>query len=215
MGQTDFAERWREAQGFDASREVLRDAAYDIIQSNGVEQLNMRGLASCVGASAMAAYRYYHGKDALIEEIRLHVHRRFAMALQEAGAQAGDPVLRFHKMCTAYLDFAVCNEQDYRLMFGNAADPTTIGVDAEPRAPAWEGLLRVLESLYHPARPIDIIDKAYLVWGALHGIVMLHLSRRLSFGRSVQELAQPLAGFLERALDMPVTAEPKTTLLSS
>jgi AcrR family transcriptional regulator len=213
-GDCDFAERWREAQGFDASREVLRDAAYDIIHSSSVEQLNMRRLASCVGASAMAAYRYYSGKDALIEEIRLHISRRFAIALQEAGAQAGDPIGCFRNMCAAYLDFAVCNEQDYRLMFVNVADTTTITLGADRQAPAWDGLLRALEGLYHPDRPADITDKAHLVWGTLHGIVMLHLSKRLNFGCSIHELAQPLADFLENALDMPATAETKTTPLS-
>lgn len=208
----DFAERWRAAQGFDASREVLRDAAYDIIHSRSVEQLNMRGLAAHVGASAMAAYRYFPGKDALIEEIRLHISRRFATALQEAAAKADDPLGRFREMCTAYLDFAVGNEQDYRLMFGTAADTTPIVAGADRRAPAWEGLLRVLEGLYLPDRPADIADKAHLVWGSLHGIVMLHLSRRLNFGRSIHELAQPLSGFLENALCVPVTADPMTTV---
>jgi AcrR family transcriptional regulator len=202
----DFADRWREAQGFDASREVLRDAAYDIIHTRSVEELNMRRLAACVGASTMAAYRYYPGKDALIEEIRLHITRRFATALQEAGAQAPDPLGRFRRMCTAYLDFAISNEQDYRLMFGMATDTTPIVVGADHRAPAWEGLLRVLEGLCLPDRPADIADKAHFVWASLHGIVMLHLSKRLNFGQSIHDLARPLSAFLENALHAPAIA---------
>jgi AcrR family transcriptional regulator len=204
----DFAERWREAQGFDASREVLRDAAHDIIHSKSLEDLSMRGLAARVGASAMAAYRYYPGKDALIEEIRLHISRRFAMALQEAAAQPSDPVGRFRKMCAVYVDFAVSNEQDYRLMFGNAVNSAQIVVGADQRAPAWHGLLQALEGLYYPDRPANMVDKAHLVWGSLHGIVMLHLCNRLNFGRSIQELAEPLFTFLVAGLCVPVVAEP-------
>lgn len=208
-GHCDFAERWRDAHGFDASREVLRDAAYDIIHRKSVEELNMRRLASHVGASTMAAYRYFPGKEALIEEIRLHISRRFATALQETGAQADDPLDRFRDMCAGYLEFAVRNEQDYRLMFGNATDTTPLVVGADRRAPAWEGLLRVLEDLYDPAPPADLADKAHLVWATLHGIVMLHLSRRLNFGRSIQELVQPLSCFLENALQVAGETEPE------
>jgi AcrR family transcriptional regulator len=210
----DFAERWREAQGYDASREVLRDAAYDIIHCRSLEDLNMRGLAARVGASAMAAYRYYPGKEALIEEIRLHISRRFAAALQDAGARTRDPVERFRRMCAAYLEFAVNNEQDYRLMFGNAVITTQIVPGADQRAPAWDGLLRVIESLYQPDRPADIAEKAHLVWGSLHGIVMLHLAKRLNFGRSIHELVEPLLAFLLAALCLPASMEPAPTAAS-
>jgi AcrR family transcriptional regulator len=211
----DFPERWREAQGFDASREVLRDAAYHIIHSRSLEELNMRGLAAQVGASAMAAYRYYPCKEALIDEIRLHIIRRFATTLAEAGARATDPLGRFRTTCMAYLDFAVRNEQDYRLMFGNAGDTTPIVPGTDGRAPAWEGLLRVLEGLYHPSRPSDLDDKAHLVWGSLHGIAMLHLSRRLNFGRSIQDLAEPILDFLANALGTDIRAAPTPAAVAS
>ncbi|WP_375419677.1 TetR/AcrR family transcriptional regulator [uncultured Sphingomonas sp.] len=204
----DFAGRWREAQGFDASREVLRDAAYDIIHSKSLEDLNMRGLAARVGASAMAAYRYYPGKDALIEEIRLHISRRFAAALQEEAAKSTEPLERFRRTCVAYLNFAVSNEQDYRLMFGSVACLTPVVEDVDRGAPAWEGLLRVLEDLYHPSRAADIVERAHFVWGSLHGIVMLHLYKRLTRGRSIEDLAEPLVTFLTKALCAPGVAEP-------
>jgi AcrR family transcriptional regulator len=205
----DFVQRWRDAEGFDATRAVLRDAAYDIIHSKSLEELNMRGLAARVGASAMAAYRYFPGKDDLIEEIRLHISGRFATALQEAAASADDPVGQFRAMCTAYIEFAVRNEQDYRLMFGNAAIVAPITVGSDRRAPAWEGLLQVLEGLYGTDRSVDIAEKAHFVWGSLHGMAMLHLSKRLNFGRSIEDLLEPLFGFLLKALDTAVGTAPK------
>ena len=199
----DFAQRWREAQGFDATREVLRDAAYDIIHTKGLDELNMRGLAARVGASAMAAYRYYPGKESLVEDIRSQVSARFAETLREAAARAEDPVERFRNMCVAYLEYAVGNEREYRLMFGAVASLAP-AEDAGRKAPAWEALLQVLDELPRPDRAAGIVDHAHLVWGSLHGIAMLHLSRRLIFGRSIQDLAEPMLVLLLNALRVPV-----------
>jgi AcrR family transcriptional regulator len=206
--QHDFARRWREARGLDATREVLRDAAYEIICTDGLDHLNMRGLAARIGVSAMAAYRYYPNKETLIEGIRLQVIDRFADSLQVAGRLPSDPVGRLRNMCIAYLDFAVRNEQDYRLMFGTVAFSRLGAEDTRHRASAWEALLQVLADLPSSDRAAPIVDQAHLVWGNLHGIAMLHLSRRLILGRSVQEFAEPLIGFLLKALCVPV-AEPE------
>jgi AcrR family transcriptional regulator len=155
----------------------------------------------------MATYRYYPGKETLIEDVRLHVSNEFASVLQEAAARAGDPVARFRYMCLAYIDFAVSNEQDYRLMFGTVAQPTSVTGNAARRAPAWEALLQVLEELPHPECPASIADQAHLVWSNLHGLAMLHLSKRLNFGRSIRDLADPLFTFLLRALCVPAAAD--------
>jgi AcrR family transcriptional regulator len=155
----------------------------------------------------MATYRYYPGKETLIEDVRLHVSNEFASVLQEAAARAGDPVARFRYMCLAYIDFAVSNEQDYRLMFGTVAQPASVTVNAARRAPAWEALLQVLEELPHPECPASIADQAHLVWSNLHGLAMLHLSKRLNFGRSIRDLADPLFTFLLRALCVPAAAD--------
>jgi AcrR family transcriptional regulator len=200
----DFPQRWREAQGFDATREVLRDAAYDIIRTKGLDDLNMRGLAARVGASAMAAYRYYPGKEFLVEDIRSQVTIRFAEALRDAATRADDPVGRFRNMCVAYLEYAIGNEQEYRLMFGAVASPKA--EDTGRKAPAWEALLQVLDHLPRPDGDASIVDHAHLVWGSLHGVAMLHLSKRLIFGRSIEDLAEPTLVFLLDALRVPAAS---------
>ncbi|MGK2911698.1 MAG: TetR/AcrR family transcriptional regulator [Sphingobium sp.] len=196
----DFAQRWREAQGYDATREVLRDAAHDMIRAGGLNDLSMRALAARVGASAMAAYRYYPGKEKLVEDVRDRIRHDFASCLQDAAAVTSDPVGKFRSLCSAYLDFAVRNEEDYRLLFGSVALPIVDAENDPPNAPAWLVLVRALETLPGAKSPESTIDQAHLIWATLHGLVMLHLSRRLILGRSVEQLAEPLVQFLFGAL---------------
>jgi AcrR family transcriptional regulator len=195
----DFARRWREAQGYEATRKVLRDAAHEMIRVGGLDDLSMRALAARVGVSAMAAYRYYPGKDTLVEDIRTCVRRDFASFLQAAAADTSDPIGKFRSLCSAYLEYALRNEEDYRLMFGTVASSLATPPDV-PGASAWQMLVHALESLPGAGSHENIIDQAHLIWATLHGLVMLHLSKRLNLGRSLDELGAPLPQFLLTAL---------------
>lgn len=200
--QGDFAQRWRDAQDYDAARDVLRDAAHDMIRAGGLHELSMRALAARVGVSAMAAYRYYPGKEALLDDVRAHVRLGFAAFLEEAAAVETDPVDKFRRLCSAYLDYALRNEEDYRLIFGPTAPPPTTSDDTPARTPAWQVLVSALQNLPNAAPQDRIIDQAHLTWATLHGLVMLHLSGRLVLGRSVEQLDGSLKRFLLTALEI-------------
>ena len=149
----------------------------------------------------MAAYRYFSGKDTLVEEVRRHVRRTFAARLTAAADTTTDPVERFRALCVTYLEYARANEQDYRLMFGADVPPPADVLEGGAReAPAWQALLRVIGDLPTPDRALGDVERAHLVWATLHGIVMLHLSQRLVFGLSIANLVEPSIDFLLRAL---------------
>lgn len=48
------------------SREAFIDAALALVHASGVEQLSMRKVATRLGVSPMAAYKYFAGKDDLL-----------------------------------------------------------------------------------------------------------------------------------------------------
>ncbi len=196
----DFAKRWRDVQGSAAGREVLRDAAHDMIRAGGLEKLNMRALAARVGLSAMAAYRYYRSKTALIDDLRGQIRLDFGAHLEGAAATSTDPLTQFRAMCGAYVDYGLANEQDYRLMFGADTPLTATGSAGAKAAPGWLVLVRVLRRLRDGADENDLIDQAHLVWSTLHGLTMLHLGGRLNLDRTASRLKPPMIDFLVRAL---------------
>jgi AcrR family transcriptional regulator len=192
----DYAERWRNACGHEASRMVLRDAAHDMIRTKGLEDFNMRALAKHIGLSPMAAYRYYGSKDLLIEDIRSSIKLSFAACLKDAAALAVNPVDQFEAMCCAYVDFALRNEQDYRLMFGSVASLAAANDVSPDDALSWSALLQVLREIDQGLSNEALQDQAHVVWSALHGLVMLHISRRLVLGRSLDQVLSRLKNVL-------------------
>jgi AcrR family transcriptional regulator len=196
----DFVQRWKLAQGPTATREVLCDAAQEMIHADGLDALNMRRLAAKVGVSAMAPYKYYRGKETLIEEVRSRVRRDFGQRLKAAADAASSPTEKLRRLCSAYLQYAIDNERDYRLI----SAPNGSAQSVFPGQPAHTQAWRVLQNVVHnlPGRDpeIDPLDQAHLVWASLHGLVDLHLTNRLSSGRSVQELGSSAVPFLLNAL---------------
>lgn len=193
---SDYADRWRNACGHEASRIVLRDAAHDMIRRNGLEDFNMRALAKHIGLSPMAAYRYYDSKDILIEDIRSTVTLSFAACLRDAAAIAEDPVAQFEAMCSAYVGFALRNEQDYWLMFGSVASLAAPSDVSPDNAASWSALLEVLCRINPSSSKDELQDQAHMVWSALHGLVMLHISHRLVLGRSIDQILPHLRNML-------------------
>lgn len=196
----DFAQRWKLAQGLTATREVLCDAAQEMIHADGLDALNMRGLAARVGVSAMAPYKYYPGKNALVEDVRCRVRRDFALSLKKAADEVLDPLKKLCRLCSAYLAYALANEQDYRLIFATTGPDREPSDDGSMRAPAWQVLLDILQSVPDRDHQADPLDQAHLVWATLHGLVMLQFSKRLAFARSVEDLSEPAVRFLLNAL---------------
>lgn len=196
----NYAQRWRDAIGHEASRTVLRDAAHEMIRTRGLEQFNMRALATRVGLSPMATYRYYGSKDILIEEIRKDVTQNFAICLKAAAATDIDPITQFRRMCSAYIDFAIRHEQDYVLMFGSVASRAAPNRVSPDSATSWRVLIDTLRRINHGASDDEVQDQAHLIWATLHGIVMLQISRRLVLGRSIEQLSPGVEAYLLRAL---------------
>lgn len=181
---------------------MLRDAAHDMIRLNGLGRFNMRALAKHVGLSPMAAYRYYDSKDIMIKDIRSDITLSFAVCLEEAAVQVNDPFDKFSAMCTAYVDFAVRNSQDYLLMFGEKASTITVDGATPQTAIAWEALLDILRRLNPDVDQAEIQDQAHLIWASLHGLVVLHISGRLTLGRSIAQILPRLKKMLITLTDV-------------
>lgn len=195
----DFAQRWTLAANPNATRAVLCDAAHDIIRTSGLEALNMRRLAAKVGVSAMAPYKYYDCKDRLIEDLRCRVICDFATCLGNAAEKVPDPVEKLRRLCSAYIGYALENEQDYRLIFATTGRSTG-GLGETRPAPAWQVLLDVLNCIPDIDPEAHPLDQAHLVWATLHGLVMLHISNRLGFGRTIEQLGASASRFSLNAL---------------
>lgn len=177
-------------QEVDDFRDQIGDAAAALYARGGEAAITMREIARAVGASPMGLYRYFEDRDAIVAFLRTRAFNRFAECLERAFARGDEPFARARAVGRAYLDFALENPGDYRLMF-NMEQPVETGNTALAKASARATLT--------VTRHVDDLVKAGIVvgdpavigralWAAAHGVIVLHLAGRLPKGTDVRAL---------------------------
>jgi AcrR family transcriptional regulator len=193
------ARRARSAPAREAVRERLCDAAAKLIVAEGEAALSMRRLAAEVGCSAMAPYRYFADKEALIAAIRTAAFGRLADALDGVAA---DGRHRAADIGEAYVRFARENPAAYKLMFDlaqpdEAAYPELAAAAARARE-AMAGYVRELVEAGVLAG--DPTTLGYVFWAAIHGLVVLDLAGRIPADPGFETLRRTVLGALMRGL---------------
>ena len=98
-------------------RQVL-EAAFEIFGREGLQGLTMRAVASAVGVSAMALYRYFADKAELVQGlwdfVMDDVHREMARAVEVAGR---DPRARMRACTESAIAYWEAHPDHFRLVF--------------------------------------------------------------------------------------------------
>lgn len=171
---------WRQRRGYHHGnlKEVLLEAARQLIEKRGPEGFSLTEAARLAGVSAAAPYRHFRDREALLSEVARTGFERFAKELETAWDEGRpSPIQAFANMGRAYLHFAREEPASYSAMFeaGLSVDETS-----ELRAAADEAsnVLRracaaVLQSAPVSAtRPPGDLMSLH-VWAMSHGIATL------------------------------------------
>ena len=154
----------------DLRRTLLR-IARDQIAESGAHAVSLASLARSAGVSQPAPYRHFADRDALLEAVATEGFEEFTAALTAAAA-AGGRGGALKAMALAYVAFGEANIELYRLMFASRLVPeTSTGSALDTAAAGAFNRLREALSVTTPANRVE--DEAQLIWGQLHGLVML------------------------------------------
>ncbi len=91
-------------------------AACDIYLEGGSKGLSMRRVASRVGLTPTAIYRYFDSKESLHQQVLQEGFRAFASYLLPA-RQGLTPIDRLHRAADAFFQFAIEQARYYELLF--------------------------------------------------------------------------------------------------
>ncbi len=170
--------RWREADS-SRRRELIVDAACDLLAHLGLEAVTMRRVAAKLGVGAMTLYTYVRGQ----EQLRLAMMQRgFALLRQscENCSTLGTPQ-GWRGSAQAYIRFALTHPKLYELMFA-----TPVAQDAGDKIGGeFEVFFNRVRSMMKtsdiPATQHDAIARqaAGRYWIALHGLASLAIAGRL------------------------------------
>lgn len=191
--------RARSAEDRDAVRARLCDAAAKLFLEEGEAALSMRRLAAEVGCSAMAPYRHFADKQALIAAIRAQAFDRLADALEGV---AKDNRHRAADIGDAYVAFARANPAAYKLMFDlaqpdEAAYPDLAAAAARARVSMSGYVSELVEAGVLVGDPVEL---GYVFWAAIHGLIVLDLAGRIPADPGFEALRRRTLGALMRGL---------------
>ena len=154
--------------------ERLVDAALSLLAEQGAEAISLRGVASRVGVSAMAPYRHYADKEALLAAVAARgftqLNERVHAAI--AGVAPDDaPIER----AVAYVGFARANPALFRLMYG----PRRSG--DHPELTAARAAVYATMTAWARTEGDDSGPSPWLLgyWSLMHGLASLFLDGQL------------------------------------
>ena len=184
-------------EAIEAHRARAVRAAEHLFAAYGYEGVTLRALASALGRSHTAVYRYFDGKAEIFEAARIAAYDRFAEAQEQVLREIADPRARLGGLGGAYVYFAREEPDAYRLMFElkppGEASPEMRAAEQRAWLPLREAIGSAVEADLLRGDP-ELL--AHLFWAALHGIVSLELAGKLSFGLGLDDLEAPMKRLL-------------------
>jgi AcrR family transcriptional regulator len=163
--------RTRDEQG----RRIL-EAASELLSKEGASALSVRRIATAAGCSTMGLYSRFGGKDGVVDELYAEGFERLVVAMQ-ANPVTDDPLADLRRCAVCYRETALAHATHYMVMFGGAV-PGFVPSDAthELAHAAFGGLVakvqRCTDAGILAGRAEDLAE---VVWGSIHGLVMLEL----------------------------------------
>ncbi len=97
-------------------REALLQAAFGLVDSQGVEGLSMRALARETGVSSAAPFRHFADKQLLLKAVAEKASEELQQKLNEAARDRDDALTQFRAMTVAYVRFAAEHPHLFRLV---------------------------------------------------------------------------------------------------
>lgn len=185
-------------------REEILDAAQDLFEGQGPEAVSLRRVAARTGCSYTTPYRYFSGKEALLEGLRIRAYESIRDALTAAAAAESRAIDGLGAIARAYVDFALARPDTYALLFrvsgtGDQGDPELARVKHEA-LDVCRRAIAAAEEMGDLELNTDPLTAAHLFWAGAHGAVSLQLAGQLVMGRSLDEIVSTLIATLVRGL---------------
>jgi AcrR family transcriptional regulator len=195
--------------------QTIREAAVAELRRTSPSELSLREVARVAGISPSGLYRYFDGRDGLLELLIADGFERFGSAVAEA-LEAAPPNLhdRATALAITYRGWARANPEQFALILGSPI----VGFSASPTGPTEtavrqfglpmiqmmvnayrDGELRIDESApsidltaFGPSLgivPSSLIEVTVRSWARIHGLVILEAFGHLGWsGQDVEAM---------------------------
>lgn len=179
-------------------RQKLVRCATNILETEGLEALTLRHLATTTNVSRSTPYLYFKDKAALIDAIKVHGLKGLIADCEEATMKPVPYLEHLRLLGETYVDFALARPQLYQLIFDSDAGEASMSIELSQTVKSYtqmtEGPMQEAYDDGMLALPPERLNP--VLWAALHGLITLHASGH--FGDGCDEKG----GFAEMRQDM-------------
>jgi AcrR family transcriptional regulator len=163
-------------------RELILDAAQEIIDAQGLAGLSAREIARRIGYSPGTIYNIFANLDDVVLNVEARVLDALDKRLSDTHQTDGNANGRLIRIAHAYLAFTQEKPRLWNLLFEHHLPA---GVDL----PSWyqqklEGLMghveRALAPHFAPGKENDLQRASRVLWAGVHGITSLSTADKLS-----------------------------------
>lgn len=152
--------------------------AWQMIESDGINQLSLSKLAASLGVKAPSLYRHVGSKAGLLQGVNLYTSQQLIGTLNETAVQSsGSPHEQIAALLLAYRSFAHAHPNCYILAFTNSDD------NLRPDEDLLEQMVLPIQELMTAVSGSE--NSLAALRGAMalvHGFVMLELHNQLRRG---------------------------------
>ncbi len=194
-------------------RELIIQAATELIEQAGLKGLSAREIARKIGYSPGTLYNVFADIDDLVLTIEYRLLERLSLRLAEV-PHSGDPTQHLCDLAETYFAFTQERPRLWNLLFEHYM-PNDWKVPSVFQA-RLEALLSVLEHALQPviacADPVRTQRAARVLWASVHGITSLATAEKLTnvtqenAGLLVQDMVRTYVAGLHTELLVPSRA---------
>ena len=174
-------------------RDLIIDAAYDIVQEQGVESLSARNLATKISYSVGTLYNIFSNMNEIILHLNARVLDHFVSELaNKLNTSVSSSIENLLFIARYYLYFSENHYNLWHMLFINK-------IYINEDAPKWyKGKIAALNKLVSHqislfnAPGIDTLLETSIYWASVHGVVSLNNSEKLRYAseKNVDEILE-------------------------
>jgi AcrR family transcriptional regulator len=184
-------------------RQALIRSALEILSEAGVAGLSLRAAARRAKVSAMAPYRHFASKEALLASVAEYGFQQLGARFAVATTAAPDPRAGLAALGVAYVLFARDEPSLFKLMFGPTIEHKSAhpGMDEAGWA-CFDALRQAVEAAGYFDREPALTDVSLACWSLVHGLSALIVDGRLADkdAGSAEAVATRLTRLMSEAL---------------
>jgi AcrR family transcriptional regulator len=151
----------------------VKTHAWQQIADAGASGLSLKAIATQMGMTAPALYRYFANRDELLTELILTAYRQLAEAVEADVSDADPPEQQLRRIAAAFRQWSVSHPHRYLLLYGTPVP----GYAAPPEATTLATrIFRPLVNAFDRAGAADAFARSVVFWTRLHGVLSLDLA---------------------------------------